>query len=126
MEVRRLKTKEGQRIWRVTWGTGGRYLGENIEGVWPRVAGNQLSRLSSAQEKYWRASNAGRQCFPNQDGKGFYWLIEGYAEVTIQIVKVALKSWKPMPRWAVLAIGNGWKPPKDWTPEKSRGETFEL
>jgi hypothetical protein len=125
MEVQRFK-RNGQRIWRITWGSGGRFLGSELKGVWPLLESRKTSTLTPAQLKYRQAAITAGYCYPNQDEKGFLWLIEGYAEKTIEIVKVALTGWKPMPRWAILAMGNGWEPPKGWTPDDSIGEGFKL
>jgi hypothetical protein len=110
MKVVRFKTEHGQRIWRVTWGKDGKFLGRPVEGAWPKLS----ARLSDGQKKYWHICNVANVLACNSDKKGFLWLIEGRAEASLEIIKYALTDWKPTPRWVILAMSAGWKPPKGW------------
>ncbi len=118
MKVVRFKNKSGQRIWRVTWGDAGRFLGSPLAHVWPVF---DVARIPTESERRYRSAcyAIGALVAHNTDAKGFLWLWEGPAELAITIAKVALrgKGPRPMSRWAVEAMLNGWTPPKDWTPD---------
>lgn len=116
MEVKRFKIKTGQRIWRVTWGKDGSYLGRTVTGIWPKPSvGTPLDMPTKAQSFYRSACVAVNQLSPNRDEKGFFWLVESYAELAIRIVKLQKTGWKPVQGWAIRALQNGWDPPEGWS-----------
>jgi hypothetical protein len=106
--------RNGVRLWRVTWGGG--YLGRTMPDVWPKLG--ERHRLSEREARYRSACYAVNRVAHGSDAKGFWFLIEGKAEVAITIAKVALRGVMPMHTWAIDAISNGWSAPKSWTPDK--------
>jgi hypothetical protein len=118
MKVVRVK-KNGQRLWRIEVKEG-RFLGRKIPGVWP-VRDLHL-KPSESQQRYSQMCHALTRIVSGKDEKGFYFLIDGHAELALRVVKLC-RGWKPMPGWAVFAAANGWRSPKGWTPDHSGGDT---
>lgn len=48
------------------------------------------------------------------DSEGFYWESKTEAAKALKIAKEALKQDRPMPKWAMEALKQGWTPPKGW------------
>lgn len=118
MKVVRVK-KNGQRLWRIEMKEG-KFLGRKIAGVWP-VRDLQMER-SESQLRYDQMCSALSRIVSGTDDKGFYFLIDGYAELAMCVLKLC-RGWKLMPGWAVYATVNGWRPPKGWSPDDSTGDT---
>lgn len=119
MKVVRVK-KDGQRLWRIEVKEG-KYLGRKVARVWP-VRDMHL-QLSASQQRYSQMCCALTRIVSGKDEKGFYFLIDGYAELAMRVLKLC-RGWKPMPGWAVYAATNGWRAPKGWSPNHSNGDTI--
>ncbi len=121
MEVKRFKSKTGQRIWRVTWGKDGKFLGRAISKVWPspKIGERRGQRLSEPQLRYQRVCDAVEKTAPNIDEKGFFWLIEDGAKMGIEVAELSLTGWKAVANWMVAALRNGWRPPKGFSVDKN-------
>lgn len=118
MKIVRVK-KNGQRLWRIEMKEE-KFLGRKIKGVWP-VRDMHL-QLTESQQRYGQMCSAIQRITSGADEKGFYFLIDGYADLAMRVVKLC-RGWKPMPGWAVYAVSNGWRAPKGWTTDHSGGDT---
>ena len=118
MRIVRLK-KGSQRIWRIV-DAKDRVLGRKIADVWPE---RELRiQRTEAQSRYIQICNAVKVIANGIDEKGFLFLLEGHAEVALEVMRLCT-GWKPVPSWAVYAIANGWRMPRDWSPDHSCGDT---
>jgi hypothetical protein len=110
--------------WRIVWVFGeedGGVLGQSEEdGVEPCPAfrpGDGETLTAQEDWEHWTASNAVMTLsFTHRDEIGFFWDSDKKARKALGIAKKAMKQERPMPEWALTALANGWKAPKNWKP----------
>jgi hypothetical protein len=119
MKLVRFK-RNGQRLWRVTYGSDDAYLGRPRAEVWPKYTKHVPSRTEKDQ-RYYVACYAVKQIADGKDGKGFYFVMDGKAEVALLMAKVAMKHPATLlPVWSIEAMRAGWSVPEEWIPGEAR------
>lgn len=72
--------------------------------------------VERASWEHWIANKTAASFEPEKDTIGFFWESAAKAKKALRSIKEAMKTDKPMPEWATMALANGWKPPKSWKP----------